>query len=151
MKQLGSIILLLSFLVSISGCATFEKIDRLPLGLAKGYVEFYLDHPTDAGIHILEVLPDGTQVPYNNYTLVKGWGSVYPERVRVALTPGIHEFIFYKEYNSSAPRIKVEIVEEMLIPVRISLTEIIPDHYRVFITPESPISIQEYEKLQDQK
>lgn len=107
----------------ITGCAAFKTdlriFDDLPENDPKGYVEFYAEE-NEAAIELHKKFP-GTFYVFKyedeTETEIKGMVWSWRTRRRVAVRPGMHTFIL--KYGSAARKVTVEVVEGMIIPVRV--------------------------------
>lgn len=103
----------------IAGCATV--IDTLPPGTPKGYVEFY--YSKDSATFYLQIgrhesFEDKGGIIHDFPCAPKGYLSSWDHRLRIAETPGFHDYcIVQKVYQP----IKVEVIEGMITPVRIHI------------------------------
>lgn len=115
MKQKPAVVLLcvMSLITSlIVGCATLTY-DKLPDNVPKGYVEFYSKGVTGLGTLVWYVCK------YENGKEREITGSVWSgeQRRRIAERPGTHTFIV--KFGTAANKITVEVIEGMIIPVRV--------------------------------
>jgi len=108
-------------------------IDRLPPNLPKGYVEFYEFYPeggTEAPpkptvyqLAKASEVQEGRTTHNGMYSFIKGF--VIYSNLRIAAAPGSHTFVVEK--GSGDLRTEVPVVERMVTPVRIVITDVTVD------------------------
>ncbi len=107
----------------ITGCAGFQtdvrEYNNLPDNAPKGYVEFYSEESKDAielnkniaGTWSVHQYEDGIA------TEIEGMVWDWRTRRRIAVRPGKHTFAV--KLASAEPKITVDAIEGMIIPVRV--------------------------------
>jgi hypothetical protein len=110
------------------GCATTIKIyDELPDNVPKGYVEFYNEDKKGASGFLWDVwkYQNGKFENITTYFLRPGirlesWEG--GQRRRIAERPGLH--LFQLRIGSAVKEVEVEVIERMITPVRIIITNL---------------------------
>jgi len=156
-KTYTALIGLLCSIILIGGCTTTRTIDNLPSNNAKGFVAFYKylgpkASRTAYGIKIYQ-LQDGKEI----YLFEPGildkrgtsWFKSIPRRIRkVACRPGQHTFIV--KLGTAAKKIKVDVIEGMITPVRIRITDIsrkvlgkyVTTYFNLPVLVEAPVPVK---------
>jgi hypothetical protein len=154
-------------LLILVSCAPIRKFDRVPEGVPKGYVEFYyLKSEGNIGFSFPVYI---TAHPTRD-TPAEGWISssrwIFGNKIGLRLSESPGRYTFYVGASEFSQPISVSIKEGMVIPVRMVFTNISKDvqtrygvssniihtttiskyKFNIYLYPENPVPIVEYDK-----
>ncbi len=112
-------ILFIMFIIILlfTGCA-MSVHDKLPSGVSKGYVEFYGEGVTEIDNYATWYITKYENGRETKYDIVIWDGNT---KRRIAERPGMHTFIV--RMGSAAHKVSVEILEGMIVPVKVVIKE----------------------------